>query len=68
LIRKQGATPQPAITTPAMAGPAIRAVCTSTLFRLTALTTRSEPTISITKLWRVGLSSALIVPRASTNP
>ena len=67
LMRKQGATPQVAITTPAIAGPAMRAVCTSTLLRPTALTTRSEPTISITKLWRVGLSRALTVPRASTS-
>ena len=50
-----------------MAGPTMRAQCTITLFRLTAFTTRSGPTISITKLWRAGLSSAFTVPRASTR-
>ena len=38
-----------------------------TLLRLTALTTRSAPTISITKLWRVGLSTELTAPRAKTS-
>jgi len=56
-----------AISTPAIAGPTIRALCTITLFRLTALTTRSGPTISITKLWRVGLSMAFTTPRANTS-
>ncbi len=35
--------------------------------RLTALTTRSGPTISIAKLCRVGLSTALTVPRTKTS-
>jgi hypothetical protein len=46
--RKHGATPSAAITPPANAGPTIRAEWTIRLFRLTALTTRSRPTISIT--------------------
>ena len=50
LIRKQGATPRVAITTPAAAGPRIRAEWIRTLFRLTAFTTRADPTISIAKL------------------
>ncbi len=66
LSAKQGTTPTVAIRIPASAGPTIRAICTITLLRLTALTTRSEPTISITKLWRVGLSTALTVPIAKT--
>jgi hypothetical protein len=37
-----------------------------TLLRLTALTTRSGPTISKTKLCRVGLSTALTLPIAKT--
>ena len=45
----------------------MRAAWMITLFRLTALTTRSAPTISITKLWRVGLSIALIDPRRKTS-
>ncbi len=51
---KQGSGPTVAISTPAIAGPITRAECTRTLFRLTALTTRSPPTISITKACRVG--------------
>lgn len=45
----------------------MRAQWTITLFKLTALTTLSGPTISITKLWRVGLSSALTTPRENTS-
>ena len=54
LSAKQGSTPTVAIRTPAKAGPITRALWTRTLFRLTAFTTRSEPTISMTKAWRVG--------------
>jgi hypothetical protein len=54
LSAKQGSTPIVAIRIPAKAGPITRAPCTRTLFRLTALTTLSPPTISITKAWRVG--------------
>ena len=67
-IRKQGATPRVAIRAPAAAGPTIRAPWTRTLLSPTALTTRSAPTISITKLWRVGLSTALTAPRMKTRP
>ena len=67
LSKKHSSTPTVAISTPAMAGPTMRAQCTITLFRLTAFTTRSGPTISITKLWRVGLSTALTTPRANTS-
>ena len=66
LSAKQGTTPRVAIRIPASAGPTIRAAWTITLLRLTALTTRSGPTISITKLWRVGLSTALTAPIAKT--
>ncbi len=54
LMAKHGSTPTVAIRTPANAGPITRALWTRTLFRLTALTTRSLPTISITNAWRVG--------------
>ena len=64
---KQASTPAVAIRTPPIAGPAIRALWTMTLLRLTALTTRSGPTISKTKLCRVGLSTALTAPRAKTS-
>ena len=60
---KQGATPQRAMITPAIAGPTIRAEWTSTELRLTALTTRSGPTISITNACRAGLSTARTSPR-----
>jgi hypothetical protein len=65
--RKHGATPIAAITPPASAGPTIRAEWTIRLFRLTALTTRSRPTISITNAWRAGLSTALTAPRTNTS-
>ncbi len=65
--RKHGSTPTVAIRMPATAGPAMRAMCTSALLRLTAFTTRSAPTISITKLWRVGLSTARNEPRRNTS-
>ena len=66
LTAKQGTTPKAAIVIPASAGPTIRAAWTMTLLRLTALTTRSGPTISKTKLCRVGLSTALAEPIAKT--
>ncbi len=67
LIKKQGATPTVRISAPPAAGPKIRAAWIKTLLRPTALTTRSAPTISITKLWRVGLSTELTAPRAKTS-
>ena len=45
----------------------MRAVCTTTEFSATALTTRSGPTISITNACRAGLSSASTEPRTSTS-
>src|SRR5204863_6211714 len=65
--RKHGPTPSVAMTSPAAAGPTMRAEWTSALLRLTALTSRSAPTISIATLWRVGLSTALTEPRAKTS-
>jgi hypothetical protein len=67
LSRKQGAIPTEAITMPASAGPMMRADWTMRLLRLTALTTRSRPTSSITKLCRAGLSMALTAPRTNTS-
>ena len=61
LRAKQVLTPAKAMTAPALAGPTIRALWTTTEFSETALTTRSAPTSSMTKLWRVGLSTALTV-------
>ena len=67
LRAKQVLTPAKAMTAPALAGPTIRALWTMTEFSETALTTRSAPTSSMTKLWRVGLSTALTVPRTKTS-
>ena len=67
LIRKQGPTPISAMMPPAVAGPRMRDVWTTTEFSATALTTLSGPTISITKLWRAGLSIALTQPRVNTS-
>ena len=67
LRAKQGPTPAIAMTRAASAGPTRRAEWISTLLRLTALTTRSGPTISIAKLCRVGLSIALTEPRTKTS-
>ena len=61
LRAKHVLTPAKAMTAPALAGPMIRALWTTTEFSETALTTRSAPTSSMTKLWRVGLSTALTV-------
>ena len=66
-MRKHGPTPSSAITAPAAAGPRMRAVWITTELSATALTTRSGPTISNTKLCRAGLSTALIAPRANTS-
>ena len=65
--RKQVAIPTVAIRIPASPGPKMRAAWISALLRPTAFTTRSEPTISVTKLWRVGLSIELTVPRTKTS-
>src|SRR3954453_2643258 len=67
LIRKHGATPSSAITAPAAAGPMMREEWTMTEFSATAFTTRSGPTISTTKAWRAGLSTALIAPCTQTS-
>ncbi len=67
LTRKHGPTPSRAITPPAIAGPRIRDVWTITEFSATAFTTFSGPTISITKLWRAGLSMAVTAPRTNTS-
>jgi len=67
LRAKQGSTPKPTISRPAIVGPIRRPAWISTLLRLTALTRRSGPTISIAKLCRVGLSTALTLPRRKTR-
>ena len=67
LRRKQSSIEPPAIRTPAIAGPVMREVWMRTLCRPTALTTLSVPTISITKDWRAGRSTARTIPRASTS-
>ena len=50
LTRKQVGRPAVAISAAAIAGPSKRPACTIDAFSDTALTTRSRPTISVTKL------------------
>jgi hypothetical protein len=68
LMKNAGARPSPAMTRPATAGPTILAVCTSVELRATALTRSSRPTISMTKVWRAGMSSALVIPSRRAKP
>ena len=56
--RKQTPSPNCATSTPASAGPRMRAPFTSVELRATALVMSSRPTISIRKLWRAGISNA----------
>jgi hypothetical protein len=67
LSAKQGATPAVAITTPASAGPSVRAPLMSALPRLTAFTSRSGPTSSTRNACRAGLSTAFTAPRAQIS-
>jgi hypothetical protein len=55
------------MTTPASAGPIVRAPLMSALPRLTAFTSRSGPTSSTTNAWRAGLSIAFTAPRAQIS-
>ena len=55
---KQTPSPNCATSTPASAGPRMRAALTSVELRATALVMSSRPTISIRKLWRAGISNA----------
>ena len=59
--------PIAAIVTPAIAGPAIRAMLNIAEFRATAFATSSRPTISMTKAWRTGMSTAFAQPRRSAR-
>ena len=54
LTRNVGATPRRPITTPAIAGPTIRARLNPAELRATALDTSARPTISIRNDWRAG--------------
>ena len=58
LTRKQTVTPATPITSPATAGPTMRAALNIAELRATALATSSRPTISMTKACRVGMSTA----------
>ena len=62
LIHRAGATPAHAITRPASPGPIRRAALNDVLLRPTALLSRSGPTISEAKAWRVGTSKAWTTP------
>ena len=66
-MKKQAATPKRRMSTPPMAGPITRAEFISTLLRLTALGSRSSPTISETKVCRAGLSNRFTNPRPAAS-
>ncbi len=55
------------MTSPPMAGPMARAAFTTTLFKVTALVISLGPTISRTKVWRLGLSTAVTSPKPRAN-
>ena len=70
-MRNAGLTlpPNRPMVRPAIAGPTIRAPLKIALLRAIALGTSSRPTISTVNAWRVGMSTALVMPRmvASTR-
>src|SRR5439155_13444031 len=57
--KNAGTTPKRPITTPATAGPTMRAALNAAEFSATALATSSLPTRSITYDWRAGWSKTL---------
>ena len=61
--------PTAPITSPAAAGPAIRARLKMALFSAMAFGMSARPTISVTNAWRVGLSTTVArpSPKASAN-
>ena len=62
LPRKTHAVPTPSMSSPAAAGPTMRAALNVALFSPTAFGSSSVPTSSDTKAWRVGLSNAVATP------
>ena len=60
--KNAGTTPKRPITTPATAGPTMRAALNAAEFSATALATSSLPTRSITYDWRAGWSKTLAKP------
>ena len=67
LIRNTGPVPTQAISRPAIPGPTIRAALNVALLRPTALGRCSCGTISLTKVCRAGLSSAVTTPSRRAN-
>ena len=61
-MKKQAPSPTRVMTRPPMAGPTTREAFITTVLRLTALGRSSRPTISMTKVWRAGLSKTLTTP------
>ena len=62
LSRKHRPIPKIPMVSPATAGPMTRAALNIAELKATALATSSRPTISTTKDWRVGMSTALAQP------
>ena len=67
LMMKQGASPTVVISTPARAGPTMRARLTRIEYSVKAFRTFSAPTSSMWKVWRVGLSNTLTRPRQAAR-
>ena len=59
--------PTVAISTPAIAGPVMRAEFATALFSATAFASRSRPTISSTNEWRAGSSTTVTRPSANAS-
>ena len=67
LMRKTGPAPMRAVSTPATAGPIMRAPLKEAELRLTAFGSSFSPTSSETKAWRAGLSSVVSMPRVKAS-
>ena len=67
LPRNTQPVPTTAMSTPASAGPTIRARLKVTEFRLTAFGRSVPPTISTTNDWRTGTSIALVMPSTAAS-
>ena len=66
-MRKTHPVPTPAMRTPAIAGPIIRAALNDVELRATALGTFSSTTRSETNVWRAGASKAVTHPSRTAN-
>ena len=66
-MRNTGPAPMTAVSTPATAGPIMRAPLNEAEFRLTAFGSSFSPTSSETKACRAGLSRVVSMPRVNAS-